>query len=103
MLLEVLHHSNIKKYIKKVTKLENTTESNQINQILTDLLGEYKENIIDIFSLPENIKPRLIIALGKPKETVEIIDMIDDDIRYYRDGKDKNIVPKRPLDELLIN
>lgn len=40
-------NSNIKKYIKKVTKLENTTESNQINQILTDLLGEYKENIID--------------------------------------------------------
>ncbi len=68
------------------------------------MLGSFnKENIIDIFSLPENIKPRLIIALGKPKESVEIIDMIDDDIRYYRDGKDKNIVPKRPLDELLIN
>lgn len=40
-------NSNIKKYLKKVTKIESTAETDQINQILTDLLGEYKENIID--------------------------------------------------------
>lgn len=68
------------------------------------MLGSFnKEKIKEIFSLPEHIKPRLIIALGKPKESVEIVDIKDSDVKYYRNGKEKNIVPKRTLDELLLN
>ncbi len=67
------------------------------------MLGSFnKENIKDIFALPDHIKPRLIIALGKPKEAVEIVDIKDGDIKYYRDGKEKNIVPKRTLEQILI-
>ncbi len=40
-------NSNIKKYIKKVTRIEKDSEIEQLQQILTQLLGEYKENIID--------------------------------------------------------
>ena len=61
-----------------------------------------KEALSDIFSLPENIKPLLIIALGKPKETAEIIDCTDGNIKYFRRGKEKNMVPKRTLDEIIV-
>ncbi len=67
------------------------------------MLGSFnKEKITEIFSLSEHIKPRLIIALGRPKETVEVVDIKDGDVRYYRVSKDKHIVPKRTLDEILL-
>lgn len=40
-------NSNIKKYIKRITNLENATEEEQLEEILSQLLGEYKEKIID--------------------------------------------------------
>lgn len=67
------------------------------------MLGSFnKEKAAGIFALPENIKPRLVIALGRPKETVEIVDMKDGDVKYYRDGKEKHFVPKRPLSEIML-
>ncbi len=67
------------------------------------MIGSFdKSKATEIFSLPENIKPRLIIALGKPAETVEVVDIKDGDVKYYRESKDKHIVPKRTADELII-
>ena len=45
----------------------------------------------------------LVIALGKPKETV-IIDTADPggDIKYWRDKQGAHHVPKRALDEIII-
>ena len=56
-------------------------------------------------NLPDYLKPLYVLALGYPAETVELTDTdgsLDADIRYYRDGMDHHIVPKRPLDELII-
>ena len=61
-----------------------------------------KPELKEIFNLPENIVPRLIIALGKPNETVEIVDAQNGDIKYYRGGREKNFVPKRTLSEILL-
>lgn len=61
-----------------------------------------KDKLAEYFSLPEGVLPRLIVALGKAKETVEIVDAVDGEIKYYRDGKEKNIVPKRPLSEIML-
>lgn len=67
------------------------------------MLGNFKKpEITEIFALPEHIKPRLLIALGRPAETVEIVDIKDGDIKYYRDGLKKNIVPKRTLNEIML-
>lgn len=40
-------NSNIKKYIKKIISLEESDQEEQLKKILTELLGEYKSNVID--------------------------------------------------------
>lgn len=45
----------------------------------------------------------LILALGKPKETVKIVPLKEDgDVRYYRDENQVHYVPKRKLEDLII-
>ena len=45
-----------------------------------------------------------VVALGKPVEEVVITDVGEDgDIRYYRDANGVHFVPKRALNELIVN
>ncbi len=56
--------------------------------------------------LPDEIEPRYVLALGYPAEKVilETTDGTEEaDIRYYRAADDTHHVPKRPLDELIID
>lgn len=46
--------------------------------------------------------PHLVIALGVPSERVEIVAPKDGDLKYYRDEEDNHLVPKLPLDEIII-
>ena len=51
----------------------------------------------------EGYSPELVIALGRPAERVEIVDIKNGDVKYYRDGASTHFVPKRTLDELIIS
>lgn len=60
----------------------------------------------EILHLPQRYKPLYVLALGYPAETVELTDTdgkTEADIRYYRNEADVHIVPKRPLEELIID
>jgi len=54
--------------------------------------------------LPDHYHILLVIALGLPSETV-IVETVgpDGDIKYWRDENSIHHVPKRTLDELIIN
>lgn len=68
------------------------------------LIGAFKKDkIIKILHVPSRYDPLLVIALGKPKETVRI-EEIDEgqDIRYYRDEGGVHHVPKRRLENLIL-
>ncbi len=66
------------------------------------MIGSFdKERMAALFQLPENVVPRLCIALGVPKDKIVITDMKDGDCKYWRDENRVHYVPKRPLDEIL--
>ena len=55
-------------------------------------------------SLPENIRPLLVVALGKPDEKVVLTDVGEGGSTvYYRDENDVHYVPKRSLKDLMLN
>lgn len=53
--------------------------------------------------IPEQYHIIHVIALGKPKETVVLEEMRDGDVKYWRDKEHRHHVPKRKLDDLIIN
>ena len=63
-----------------------------------------KDNLRDDLNIPERYEILLIIALGKPKEKVVIDDVGEEgNIKYWRDKNDVHHVPKRTLEELILN
>jgi len=54
-------------------------------------------------AIPEHLKIRLVLALGKPAETVVLEDLEPGgDTRYWRDEEGVHHVPKRGLAELIV-
>lgn len=52
--------------------------------------------------VPEPLEPLMVVALGKPAETVVLEDGSPDERAYWRDADNVHHVPKRPLAELRI-
>ena len=61
-----------------------------------------REGLRAALSIPEQYDILLVVALGVPAESVEI-EEARGDIQYWRDESDVHHVPKRPLDELIID
>jgi nitroreductase len=63
-----------------------------------------REGLRKALKIPERYEMLLVLALGKPKEKV-VIEAVgpDGNTRYWRDGEGVHHVPKRPLDEVIID
>ena len=62
-----------------------------------------REGLRRELEIPKHLEILLVIALGKPIETVEIeVVGSDGDVKYWRDENDIHHVPKRSLDEIII-
>lgn len=62
-----------------------------------------KPKLSELLQLPEHLVPMLVIALGKPDECVKIEDMRPgQSTAYYRDSQDNHIVPKRLVEDLIV-
>lgn len=65
--------------------------------------GIQKERLRRDLAIPDHLRIRLVLALGKPAETVVLEDLEHGgDIRYWRDEKGVHHVPKRKLEELIV-
>ena len=59
---------------------------------------------VEVLGLPEEIRPLLIVAFGKPAEEIHLVDVPEDgNTNYYRDENDVHYVPKRTLADELLN
>jgi len=66
------------------------------------MIGTFKkDSLSELLKLPENLEIILVIALGKPKETVIVDVMKNGDFKYWRDQDQNHHVPKRTLEELI--
>jgi nitroreductase len=68
------------------------------------MIGSVKrEKLCKELMLPAHLKIVMVIALGKVKEEVMIDDLKNGDVKYWCDEKGVHHVPKRKLNDLLIN
>jgi len=61
-----------------------------------------RDRLRSLLKIPEEYQILLAIALGVPKEQVVLTDVKDGDIKYWRDADNVHHVPKRALDEIIL-
>ena len=62
-----------------------------------------KEAYKELFKLESQMEPMFIIAFGKGDENIKLVDPKNGDTNYYRDENDTHCVPKRTLEEIVLN
>lgn len=60
-----------------------------------------REGLASLLKLPQGYEILYTIALGKPKETVKLVEA-EDDIKYWRDQNGMHFVPKLKLEEVIF-
>lgn len=62
-----------------------------------------RDALREALGIDRRYKILLVLALGRPKETVVLDPVgVDGDIKYWRDADEVHHVPKRALDEIIV-
>jgi nitroreductase len=68
------------------------------------MIASFKKDEIREFTLlGERYEILLVLALGKPAESVTLESVKDDNIKYWRDDQGVHHVPKRSLEDIVLN
>ena len=98
--------SDLTRYLRDVGAVAQTILLAATEQGLGGIMiGNFApKRIAEALDLPENLTPMLILALGKPEETI-VLTEIDpgDSTDYYRDDQDVHYVPKRKLADIVLD
>lgn len=96
--------SNLSRYPKDVGIVAQTILLTAVEMDLGGIMiGNFRADAVsEVAGFPENIKPMLIVAIGKPDEEIILTDVVDGETGYYRDREDRHYVPKRALEDLII-
>jgi len=67
------------------------------------IIGSIKrERLRGVLAIPGKYEILLVLALGRPKETVVLEAVQNGDIKYWRDAQGRHHVPKRSLREIVL-
>lgn len=66
------------------------------------MIGAFQPQVKEALNLAPNLHVSLILAIGKPDETI-VLEDAEESVKYYRDANGVHHVPKRTLKELIIN
>ena len=97
---------NLNRYQKDVGIVAQTMLLAAVEQGLGGcMIGNFQAGeVMEVLGLPEEIRPLLIVAFGKPAEEIHLVDVPEDGTtNYYRDENDVHYVPKRSLEDELLN
>ena len=97
---------NLNRYQKDVGIVAQTMLLAAVEQGLGGcMIGNFQAGeVMEVLGLPEEIRPLLIVAFGKPAEEIHLVDVPEDgNTNYYRDENDVHYVPKRTLADELLN
>jgi len=61
-----------------------------------------RKGLREALAITAQYKILLVLALGKPKETVIIDTVKNGNVKYWRDDQDRHHVPKRALDGIIL-
>jgi nitroreductase len=67
------------------------------------MIGSFdEEKLRELLGIPLELRPRLILALGRPDETVVLEDAEENNLTYYRDEMDVHHVPKLKTEDMIL-
>lgn len=61
-----------------------------------------RDELSSDLKIPDHFDVLLILAIGKPVESIIIDDLKNDDVKYWRDEQGVHHVPKRSLKDLIL-
>lgn len=62
-----------------------------------------RETVSDRLQLSDNLQLLYIMAVGKAAQESEVCEIKDGDVKYFLDDKGKLYVPKRSLEEIIVD